>query len=146
MKLQIAKTLLIVATLVLVIACGSPKTATPTPGPNPSTLPQVSGEWLGGMNFTTVSGDLVINLTEDASGNVAGTAVSNPPDCQFSLPVSGKVYSNGQVGLQTADGTTIDLAGTLSSNDTALSGNINLGGLTGCGPRTGGTFNLAKGE
>src|SRR5579864_4421123 len=81
------KTLIVVCLLVLT-GCGTPakKITTPPPGNGPMT-----GTFLGGMNFTIVTGSLSIVMTEDASGNLTGTASSTPPDCQFDLPVHGQV-------------------------------------------------------
>ena len=89
------------------------------------------------MVFTTVTGSLTLNLTQDASGNLTGSAVSTPPSCEFTLSVSGQVYSSGQFFVETADNTTASFAGTLSNENKAVSGNVGLGNGTGCGPRNG---------
>lgn len=132
------------------VSCGGGDAVTPTSNPPTNTpppvvnLPAMTGGWSGNMNFTTVTGNLVLNLSEDASGNLSGGAVSVPPFCQFNLTVAGKVYSDGQFFLQTADNTTLSLSGQLAGDDKSGSGNIALGNNTGCGPRVGGTFSVSK--
>lgn len=112
--------------------------------PSSDPLPAMSGEWQGGMNFTTATGNLSVSLSETSLGDLSGSALSTPPLCQFNLAVAGKVYSDGQFYLQTADNTTLSLAGKLASDQKSGSGNIALGDDTGCGPRTGGTFSFSK--
>ena len=133
------KTLIAVCLLVLT-GCGSPAkhVTTPPPGNGPMT-----GTWLGGMNFTVVTGSLSIVMTEDSSGNLTGTAASNPPDCQFNLPVHGAV-NQSQMWLQTSDNVTVSLVGNIAGDLNSVSGNVNLGSSTGCGPRTGGTFTMSR--
>jgi len=134
------KTLIVVCLLILT-GCGTPAkqvTTNPPPGNGPMT-----GTFLGGMNFTIVTGSLSIVMTEDSSGNLTGTASSNPPDCQFDLPVAGQV-NQLQMWLQTKDTTTVSLAGTIAGDLNSVSGNVNLGSSTGCGPRTGGTFTMSR--
>jgi hypothetical protein len=141
MKLtQIAKTLLIVATLTLALACGSPKTSTPTHG---QTLPSIAGSWAGTINLQGSTPNLSLVLTEDAAGNLAGTA-SSTSGCSFSLPVSGAIYSNYSFSVQTADPTTLLLAGSLSNNNVDAQGSINLGNGTDCGPANGAPFALGR--
>lgn len=59
--------------LLFTIACATPapKQTSTTP---PSNLPQMAGAWTGSMVFTTVTGNVTFNLTEDASGNLTGNA------------------------------------------------------------------------
>ena len=137
MKLtQITKTFLILATLTLVVACGSPKTSTPTHG---QTLPSIAGAWAGTINLQGSTPNLSLVLTEDAAGNLTGTA-SSTSGCSFSLSVSGAIYSNYSFSVQTADPTTLLIAGNLSNNDVDAQGSISLGAGTDCGPASGAPF------
>ena len=129
--------ILAVLLLLFPIACGTPAPPSTPGGPPPPNLPQMDGTWAGSMVFTNVTGSLTFNLAEDAYGNLTGDAVSTPPHCEFTLAVSGKVYTNGQFFLQTSDNTTASFAGTLSSGNKTVSGNVGLGNGTGCGPRNG---------
>jgi hypothetical protein len=52
---------------------------------------------------------------------LTGSAVSMPPYCEFTLSVSGQVYSNGQFFVETADNTTASFAGTLSNGNKTVS-------------------------
>ena len=134
--------------LLFTVACGTPaakQNSTSSGGTTPpSSLPQVAGAWNGAMAFTDstggLTGSLTFNLTEDSSGDLAGNAMSTPPYCEFTLAMSGKVYSNNTFFVETADYTTAAFAGSLSNGNKTVSGNVNLGSGTGCGPRNGGTF------
>ncbi len=136
---------LLILTLILALfemACGTPqKQATPaqstqptppTPAPN---LPSMAGTWGGDMNWTVLRGDLTLTLNQDASGNLTGTAAS--VYCEFSYPVSGTIFSNGQFTIQTSDGKTITLSG--KDSGSSATGNLVLGGSA-CGPRPTGAF------
>lgn len=122
-----------------ILSCGTPapKQTSTSGGTPPSNLPQMAGTWQGGLVFTGLTGSLTFDLTEDASGSLTGSALSTPPYCQFTLSVSGQVYSNGQFVVETADNTTASFAGTLSNGNKTVSGNVGLGNGTGCGPRNG---------
>jgi hypothetical protein len=132
---------LVILLLLAGIGCGVPsKTPVATPVTPVPGLPSVAGNWDGSMVFTTATGNLMFTLTQDASGALSGTASSVPPSCEFSLQVTGTVYSNGSFFLQTAD-TTLSLSGKIGNNNQTLTGNVQLGDNTGCGPRTG-TFDV----
>jgi hypothetical protein len=140
MKLtQIAKTFLIVATLTLAVACGSPKTSTPTR----TLLPNFAGSWTGTINLQGSTPNLSLVLSEDAAGNLTGNA-SSTSGCSFSLPVTGAIYSNYSFSVQAADPTTLLIAGNLSNNNVDAQGGISLGNGTGCGPANGAPFALGK--
>jgi hypothetical protein len=139
------RALLAIITLALVFtaACGMPQKQVaptqptqPTPAPN---LPSMAGKWVGDMNWTVLRADLTLTLNQDASGNLTGTAAS--VYCEFSYPVSGTIYSDGQFAVQTSDGKTIALSGKDSSS--SATGNLALGGSV-CGPRPIGTFALQE--
>jgi hypothetical protein len=136
--------------LLAAVGCGTPRPtnagATGTTAPPSSTVPNIAGTWVGSMNFTTLTGGLKLTLTEDSSGNLSGSATSTPPGCDFDVSVSGKVYADGQLYLQTSDDATLSLAGQLTpgTNNARASGTIALGDATGCGPRSGGTFSVQE--
>jgi hypothetical protein len=133
----------LVALLVLLTGCGQPTPKSPSPNPPPPSPMPLTADWKGNMNFTVVSGSLDFSLTEDTAFNLSGTASSTPPDCQFSLSVTGKVNGSNMF-LQSSDNTTVSLVGTISPDLKSIAGNINLGSGTGCGPRTSGSWSVQK--
>lgn len=103
------KTAVVALLIVIALGCGCGSRAnTSAPGSTgtttpPSNVPNIAGNWSGGMNFSTVGGNLNFTISEDGSGNLTGTAVSAPPSCEFNLAVSGVIYQDGQFYLQTSD-------------------------------------------
>lgn len=138
------KRLILILTLTLfAMACGTPQkqaapaqSIQPTPAPN---LPSMAGKWGGAMNWTVLTGDLTLTLSQDASGNLTGTAAS--VYCEFSYPISGTMYSDGQFTVQTSDGKSIALSG--KDSGSSATGNLALGGSP-CGPRPTGAFTVQQ--
>jgi len=133
--------------LLLVLAgCGNSKSSSgnPPPPPPPPGMP-MTGTFSGGMNFTVVTGDLKLVLSEDGSGVVTGSAISTPPSCEFNSQVSGRYFTSGQQFQVVSGDGAESFTGTLSSDQKSLSGTVQLGAgnLTGCGPRNG-SFSATK--
>ncbi len=125
--------------LLVLIGCGnSSKTTTNPPPPPPPPVPTpMSAAWVGSLNFTTITGNLTLTISEDAGGNLSGTAVSTPPFCQFNSPITGKYFSSGQQFQVVSQDGIEGFTGTLSSDQKSLSGTVQIGQGGGCGPRTG---------
>lgn len=134
--------LALISILILgLLGCGSPAKTTPVAPP----LPNIAGTWSGTVDMDNMTPKLVMILTEDDSGKLAGTVSSTSGcSCDFTVDVTGAIYTNYTFSVQTEDGT-LSLAGSLANNDVAISGYMNIGnGPYKCGPATGRPFALAK--
>lgn len=137
--------LLLMCFIFVLAGCGasnkSSSSSPPPPPPPPAS--QMTGSWIGNMVFSSFNANLELILSQDSAGHLTGSAISNPPLCQFNEQVSGS-FANNQWGVNSADGA-VGFAGTLSSDGKSLSGNVQLGSsaMTGCGPRLG-TLSVQK--
>jgi len=128
--LKIVIILIIAAALVFAVGCGSPKTAT-NPGNSAPRLPQIGGTWTGTTNLQGSTPNLTSVLTEDSAGNLTGTAGSTE-GCNFSLPVTGVIYTNCTFSVQAANPTSLMLAGSMANNNVDARGSVTLGSGTRC--------------
>jgi hypothetical protein len=134
-----ALTILLLAVTLVISGCGTPKTVSNSG----SSLPSIAGNWSGTINLQGSTPNLSLVLTEDAAGNLTGTA-SSTSGCNFSVPVTGAIYANYTFSVQAADPTTLLLAGNLANNNVDAQGSINLGNGTDCGPANGAPFALGR--
>ena len=120
------------------VGCGtSNKSSSSSPPPPPPPAAQMTGNWTGSMAFSSFNANLQLMFSQDSAGHLTGSAISNPPLCQFNEQVSSS-FANNQWGVNSTDNA-VGFAGTLSSDGKSLSGNVQLGSaaMTGCGPRLG---------
>lgn len=134
-----------VLSMVCTLGCGAPaKSSTnPPPPPPPPALP-MTGSWTGSMNFTTITANVTLALSQDGSNNLTGAASSTPPLCSFNSQVTGTYFSDGEFQVVSKDGAE-SFTGTISGDKKSLSGTVQLGAAanTGCGPRLG-SFSVGK--
>jgi hypothetical protein len=131
------KTTLLAILLLAAAGCGTPKPQTPK-----STLPNMTGTWVGAI-YLTPSGTayLTVVLSQDSSGKLTGTAESTS-GCSFYVPVSGAIYANSTFSVSSPDFTTLSMPGQMTSS-TEASGYLNVD-AAGCGNQASRPFALGR--